>query len=92
VAIANVFAVVRRLLLAVDGIDVNAGGNNSLTALMAACYQGHDKCVRLLLAVDGINANATSVDRWTALMFACFEGHIECVTQLLYTCRLAKGR
>jgi len=54
------------LLLAKRGVDVNIGSKYNWTALMVACYGGHDNIVRRLLQVAGIDSTA-EITGWTAL-------------------------
>ena len=75
--------VVRHLLLAEPGINVNARSRTGNTALMHAARKGHIDVVRQLLAVPGINVNARSRTGNTALMHAARKGHIDVVRQLL---------
>ena len=77
---------IREVLLAA-GVDVNASvvGHDGVTALIAACLNGHVVCVRLLLLVPETDVNVTTDSGCTALMAACQEGHRECVDALLRT-------
>ena len=47
-----------KLLLAVDGVDVNAKNNYGRTALHRAISNDHTEILKLLLAVDGVDVNA----------------------------------
>ncbi|NGX53877.1 MAG: hypothetical protein K1000chlam4_00597, partial [Chlamydiae bacterium] len=71
-----------RLLLQIDGIDVNHANNNGDTALMQAVWNGHFECVRVLLK-SGADFNHASNNGSTALIWAAGEGHVECVRLLL---------
>ncbi len=55
------------------GTDVTAANNECITALIAACSEGHVSVVQLLLENEGI----------TALIAACSEGHVSVVELLL---------
>ncbi len=70
-----------RMLLAVDGIDVNAQDDWNVTALMEASYWGHTEIVRLLLDAD---ADITLKNKGgkTALDLAREKGNIEIVKLL----------
>jgi len=64
-------------------IDVNRGNGNGWTALMEACYRGHDRIVEQLLAVPDIKVDSRTSDTGaSALMLACRDGHDD-VVQLL---------
>jgi ankyrin repeat protein len=67
------------LLLAAQGIHVNAKDVDGWTALIWAAEEGHAEIVRLLLAVPGIHVNAKNNNGETALMVAEREGHTDVV-------------
>jgi ankyrin repeat protein len=72
------------VLLACEGIDVNAVTTGGATPLFTACDGGHTEVVGMLLACGGIAVNqATTNDGATPLIAACFDGHIEVVRMLL---------
>ena len=73
-----------RILVAVDGIEVNKRDSIGDTALMKASRWGHVDVVRMLLAVDGIDVN--KVDRRygdTALIMASRWGHVDVARMLV---------
>ena len=76
-----------RLLLAIDGINVNQAKSmlqsTGTTPLFVACQQGHETCVRLLLAAAGTDQNQARDTGCTPLAMACQQGHEACVRLLL---------
>ena len=64
-----------RSLLEQDGIDVNLQDEDSNTALLAACRDGHTEIVELLLQKVDLNVNVQSVYEVTALIFASQNDH-----------------
>ena len=64
------------------GVDVNAGNEHGMTALMRAAYHGHTSMVRALLE-RGADPNIARHDRFTALALAAFFGHTETVRLLI---------
>lgn len=72
-----------QLLLATNGIRVDASDKANNNALMNACMNNHHACVRLLLDA-GFDVNAkTDKTQKTALMTATEYGHIDCARLLL---------
>jgi len=59
-----------KLLLSVEGIDVNKADNHGNTALILASHRGHTEVVKLLLSVEGIDVNKANNDGCTALFKA----------------------
>ena len=75
--------VVVQLLLAKDGIDINAKDTRyHQTPLSWAARRGHEAVVQLLLAKDSIDVNAKDRSGRTPLSWAAGSGH-EAVVQLL---------
>ena len=64
------------------GDDANAEDYGEWTALMSACFRGHEVVVSQLIEA-GVNVDAKGEDGNTALMLACFRGHDTIVTQLI---------
>lgn len=74
-----------QLLLAVDGIQLDASDRANNNALMDACTNNHAKCVQLLIDF-GVDVNAkTGKTQKTALMTAAEFDHIDCAQLLLDT-------
>ena len=71
-----------RLLLGVEGIDVNMKTSSGYTALTLASMNGHREIVQLLLGVEGIDVNVKDHGGDTALAIASSKGHKE-IVQLL---------
>jgi ankyrin repeat protein len=71
---------VKRLLAA--GAQVDAREKNGITALMAACLEGHREIVGLLLA-NGAEVNAKTIDGETPLMYASIRGDCNIAAMLL---------
>ena len=70
-------------ILLEHGADVNARGDDDMTALGLAAVNGRSQCVKLLLAA-GANVNERYEDKQsTPLMYACSSGHVECAKILI---------
>ena len=72
-----------RMLLAVDGIDVNHADRDGRTALLMASRSGYVDVVQALLDVEGIDVNKADRRGYTALMAASRWGHVNVVRMLL---------
>lgn len=73
-----------KLLLAVDGVDVNAHGNvNRQTSLFWTIKAKNDEMFKLLLETPGIDPERRSRDLETPLMEAARLNNVEMVKQLL---------
>jgi len=57
--------------------------NYAVTALFAACFNGHDSVVSVLLAHPDIDPNLKQKDGWTPFMTACWSGKTSGVRLLL---------
>ncbi|PTB35243.1 hypothetical protein M441DRAFT_153889, partial [Trichoderma asperellum CBS 433.97] len=79
---------IAKLLLATDGINVNARDNNSQTPLLWAAKKGYDTLVDLLLKSDGIDINAKDDWNKSSLLWATAKGHIAVVKLLLNEAKL----
>ena len=74
-----------RLLLPLNGIDVNIADRDGWTPLYIACSGGHTDIVRLLLSNgNGIDVNIANRDGYTPLYTACSGGHTDIVRLLLF--------
>ncbi|KAI5850164.1 hypothetical protein DFP73DRAFT_222812 [Morchella snyderi] len=71
-----------RMVLAMDGVDVNATDKVGRVPLSVAAYAGDMEIVAMLLAADGVDVNAGPEDG-TALWSAARNGHKEIVAVLL---------
>ena len=58
-------------------------GDHARTALVAACWNGHDSVVSILLAHPDIDPNLKSEFGYTPFRSACFRGYTSCVRLLL---------
>jgi ankyrin repeat protein len=67
------------------GVDVEAGDEYGLTALMCAAYQGHTDIVNALAGTYNANVHAANQHGTTALMLAADEGHTDIVNALAGT-------
>ena len=65
--------IVKALLAA--GADVTAANNEGITALIAACSEGHVSVVELLLENEGVDAIARDKDGTSAVMAAAVPRH-----------------
>ena len=63
-------------------------GDHARTALVAACWNGHDSVVSILLAHPGIGPNLKNKGGNTPFMAACFYGNESCVRLLLQDLRV----
>ncbi|TFK17209.1 ankyrin [Coprinopsis marcescibilis] len=72
-----------RLLLGVDGIEINASHWGDGTALAQASNEGHKDIVEILLQKPDIDINASQCREGTALMRAAYWGHEDIVKLLL---------
>ena len=64
------------------GDDANAEDYGEWTALMSACFRGHEVVVSQLIEA-GVNVDAKGEDGNTALMLACYDGYDGIVSKLL---------
>ncbi len=64
------------------GVDINACDPDGYTALMLACYTGHDQAVRFLLA-QGAATTSPLPDKSSPLMLAVHALSLPCVEALL---------
>ena len=76
------------MLLKNSDIEVNARSNQETeesTALMVACFQGHEDVVKLLVGNSNrnIDLNAKTTLGRTALMIACLKGHKNVIKLLM---------
>ncbi|KAL8376421.1 hypothetical protein RB595_007486 [Gaeumannomyces hyphopodioides] len=71
-----------RLLLAIDGIDVDARSWKGWTALFFAAHAGHDQVVRILLETGKVDVDAKDGSSRTPLSYAA-TGGFESVVRLL---------
>ena len=69
-------------LIAAGNADANAVNRGGETALMWACYRGHEPAVRLLVKAKA-NVNARDQHGFTALMEASQGGHIKAMQALI---------
>jgi ankyrin repeat protein len=67
------------------GVDVEAGDEYGLTALMCAAYQGHTDIVNVLAGTHNANVEAVDELGYTALMLAAYTGHTATVNALAGT-------
>ena len=75
---------IAKVLLQVEGIDVNKANAPGYTLLHQASFHGHVEVVKALLDMEGIASNkATKTTRHTPLIIACENGHEEVVKALL---------
>jgi len=58
-------------------------GDHARTALVAACWNGHDSVVSILLAHPGIGPNLRNKGGNTPFLIACWSGNTSCVRLLL---------
>ena len=72
-----------RLLLNLEGIDINARNDKDQTPLIVACQYRNKKVVSLLLAHDDIDVNAAIKDKRKAIVYACLMGDPEIVQLIL---------
>jgi ankyrin repeat protein len=71
-----------KVLLDLEGIDINAKEENDLTPLYYASYNGREEVVTLLLE-SGAYADVKEKGGWTPLHLASFNGKKEVVALLL---------
>jgi len=76
---------VKRILRKNPSLNVNWKNekNYDITALFAACNQGHDSVVSILLAHPNIDPNLKRKFGWTPFITACYYGRTSCVRLLL---------
>ncbi|MCJ1326201.1 hypothetical protein MMC10_002865 [Thelotrema lepadinum] len=74
---------VLRLLLAKNGIDVNACDHQKWTPLIAAASRGYTDIVGQLLEKDNVQVNFQGTGGMTALSWAAYRGYRKVVMQLL---------
>ncbi len=73
-----------KMLLEVEGIDVNIQGNNDrCTSLTYASIKGYTDIVKMLLEVEGIDVNIQNISGSTALIDASRSGYTSTVKLLL---------
>jgi len=72
-----------KMLLSIDGINVNTKDSEGDGALNLAAVGGNLDCLNLLLGSPIIDVNIRNKYGTTALMLACREGHNEIVAKLL---------
>jgi ankyrin repeat protein len=72
-----------KLMIAVDGVDLDFKDVHGKTALMYAAENGHEAIVKLMIAIDGVHVDAKNVHGKTALMYAAGSGHQAIVKLLL---------
>lgn len=72
-----------RLLLAVDGTDVNARSWSGWTPLLLAAHAGHDQVVRILLETGKVDVNARDMQLRTPVSCAALGGFESVVKALL---------
>jgi ankyrin repeat protein len=72
-----------KLLLSVEGINVNATDRYGRTSLIIASANGHSEVVQLFLGVKGINVNAFDKNGRTSLILASANGHSKVVKLLI---------
>lgn len=77
-----------RLLLAIDGVNVNSEDSYGQTPLYLAAQNGREAVVRLLLAIDGVNINSKDSYRRTPLIIVAKSGEEAVVRLLLATNRV----
>jgi uncharacterized protein len=75
---------VKRLLLPVHDINVNAVGAHGYTALILAALHGNKEIVEMLLKDPKINVNAANNLYNTALIYAAIQGNKDIVEMLLH--------
>jgi ankyrin repeat protein len=71
-----------RLLLSVEGIEIDTYDQYGYTALHIACWKGYNEIARLLLE-NGASVNVLSKYGSTSLHYASYHGHIELINMLL---------
>ena len=76
------FLVVKRLLMLLPKLKLEAANNESATSLLVAAQNGHMQCVQELVKV-GADVNRSKNDGATALFMAAQEGHMNVVELLL---------
>jgi ankyrin repeat protein len=76
-----------------DGLAGQAD-EQTFTALMVACQDGHLDCLHAMLEARAPVAHSAQAvhNGFTALMLACGKGHVECVRELLETGASRAGR
>jgi len=72
-----------KLLLGVEGINVNQARDNGATALFIALQNGHLDVVKLLLGMEEIDVNQAANDGQTALSKSSQKGRTDVVRLLL---------
>ncbi|KAI1290474.1 hypothetical protein F5Y03DRAFT_378339 [Xylaria venustula] len=77
-----------KLLLGINGTDVNFKLPNSDTALIVAAINGHEGVVKILLSAHGIDVNYRPKRGDTAILHAIRKGHEGVVKLLLATNRV----
>jgi len=77
--------VVKSILRKNPSLNVNWKNEeeDAMTALYAACNQGHDSVVSILLAHPDIDPNLKEKYGWTPFMTACYNGNTSCVREML---------
>ena len=74
---------VLKMLLSIEGVNVNVADDTGATALYIACAKGHLKIVQLLLKTKNIQVNQSLVDGQSPIFAAAEGGHPEGVRLLL---------
>ena len=72
-------------------VDVNAAGNDGVTAAQMAAARGHHEVIRLLAATGRVDWNKADVTGWTPLYEALFGGHHEVAAIILQQDNLNLG-
>ncbi|KAH6970692.1 hypothetical protein BKA56DRAFT_559122 [Ilyonectria sp. MPI-CAGE-AT-0026] len=72
-----------QLLLAKDGVDINATNDEGWTPLLYAVSNRNEEIVQLLLANDGVDINAKDGDGWSPLLWAARHGDVVVARLLL---------
>jgi ankyrin repeat protein len=74
---------VTKLLLAIEGVNLNAKNSYGGTPLSWAAGNGHEEVFKFLLAIKDINLNTKNSDGRTPLSLAAGNGHETIVNLLL---------
>ena len=72
-----------KMLLEIEGTEINQADNEGATPLLVAAQNGHDKVVEILLREGGIQVNKPWKDGATPLFIAAQKGHEKVVKILL---------
>jgi len=82
--ISNCVQVVKYFLESKLLIDINEKNENGFSALMLACFMGHEEIIKLLLKEKNIQIYQKSVGALSAFLSACYWGNLK-IVKLLFT-------